>query len=148
MDPLTTLFTFPLKNPKYSVKSELKKTCDYLGIQCHNTNKSHLISILNGYYNHQYLPGRIKIDCYYVNSSHYYKKFIKTYDDYFREVYELDSMIIRYSKIKKEWDVSKRLRTQYHYEELNRLRNIYLYLDFQQLFMNFYLQDILINKIL
>ena len=93
---MDTLFTFPRKNPKYSNMNELKKTCTYLGINHDNKNKTDLITVLDGYYskyNSELLPSRIEINfqgkSYYVNTHYYYKSFIKTYDDVYREVYKL-----------------------------------------------------------
>ena len=148
MDPCLTLFTYPRKNPKYSKISELVKTTQYLGLQCHSKKKSDLSDLLQGYYKD--LPLRIHIEhnniSYYVNHNCHYKKFLKTYDDQYREVYQLDSSTIRYSKTKKEWDLPKFLRRNKRLD-LTRLRNIYIFLEFEHLFMSLYLQDIIIKDI-
>lgn len=166
---MNTLFTFPRKNPKYCNLEELKKTCIYLDIQHNNIKKNDLIVILNHYYDKyddELLPYRIQInfrnEFYYPHSySKYYKSFIKTYDDDYGEVYKLThingkmSFIVRYSKLKNEWGMETNWKVQNNTEriiketlkEFNRLRNITLYLELKHIYMNFYLQELLIKDI-
>ena len=145
---MDTLFTFPLKNPKYNTIKELQKTCLYLEIPYHK--KPELINTINSYYEkygNLRLPYRIQINFqnqyYYVNRSHTFKSFIKTYDDVYREVYKLTSVdgklsyIVRYCKIDKKWEFETNFKVQKNSityliipkEELNKLRNISLYLE-------------------
>jgi len=163
------LFTFPRKNPKYSNINELVKTCIFLDIPYKNTNKTQLINILNNYYKkyeYDLLPNRIQINFqnkyYYINTYiTSYKSLIKTYDDIYREVYILTnyngrfSYIVRYSKLERKWEMETNFKVQPDSEvelkikekELNRLRNISLYLELHHIFINLYLQDFIIKDI-
>jgi hypothetical protein len=163
---MNTLFTFPHKNPKYMNLCELKKTCTYLCIQHNNIKKNDLIVILNNYYldkelSHHRIQINFHDEFYYINTyCKYYKSLIKTYDDEYREVYKLThingkmSYTVRYSKLKNEWEmevngikplsigVDLKFRT-----ELDRLRNITLYLELKYIYMNFYFQELLIKDV-
>ena len=86
---MDTLFTFPLKNPKYSNINELRKTCTYLGILTENKNKTDLVRLVNDCYSKYRIEINFQGKSYYVNTKYHYKSFIKTYDDVYREVYKL-----------------------------------------------------------
>ncbi len=129
---MDTVFTFPLKNPKYCSSKELHKTYIYLNTikllnlpdQC--KNKQEYIDIISPYYNkygNDELHYRIQInfqqEYYYINRLKCsFKSFIKTYDDELQEVYKLTnyngrgSYTVKYCKLFKIWENDTNFKVQ------------------------------------
>jgi hypothetical protein len=140
---MDTIFTTQgIKNPNYCNVKELRKICTDNNIDVKNKKKWEMVSLLR----HLHIPYQIKINCcgkyfYVVTDYIYYKSMIKTYDDLYREVYEISynhckSKTLRYCKTKKELLLNnKKVVNNHQVVELNRLRNMMMYLDLYHVYI-------------
>ncbi len=145
---MDTLFTYQVKNPKYSSIKELKKTSTYLYIPHEGLSKQQMISNLKDVV----LKPRVEINfqntSYYISVNNYkcLKSVIKTYDDVYREVYVVNKSktIVRYDKSTRKWDTKQ---PEFIMKDVKYLRNVMLYLDFRHVFMNSRYLTLLIDDV-
>ncbi len=86
----------------------------------------------------------------HVNQKHYYllssnthiKTFAKSYENRNKEVYIVNNKTITYIPFIDAWH-----KTYYNKDTINELRHIIFYIDFKSIFMNFYLQELLIKDV-
>ncbi len=149
------LFTFPQKNPKYMNIKQLQKSYQAMDLSYKNKNKQEMVNFLFLTYTSTNKRIQIKFhnegskirfqQVYYVKSLFRCRSILKIYDNNNKEIYRFDTIVVSYNKIHKEWDSVWEKKEDKH--ELFRLRNIYLYLEFKHVFMNFYLQKHLVKDI-
>ena len=121
-----------------------------------NISKADMCHFLSKYYENRVLRKRIQITyqhsylnksgIYYLHTNYPYKTFLKLTDSKVGELYKLDSDIVRYNKIDKEWFLSSKSK-YIPRDELTKLRNVYLYLEFEHILIRFYKQTLLVKDV-